>query len=151
MIIPSDKAEKRGIEVVAYLMCVAARTAPKTGGLDNIVSAVIGKETKEKIVDKMKDLCQETGDQHFLRDAEGVSKSELVVLLGTTSSSHLVDLGIALGSAVSIASNHRVDNRIMGRIGLAAQKLKLLGEEVSIIYGIPLSVSGKNIFFDRGS
>jgi len=27
----------------------------------------------------------------------------------------------------------------------------LLGEEVSIIYGIPLSVSGKNIFFDRGS
>lgn len=150
MIIPSKEEEKRGVEIVAHLMCVAARTAPKTGGIDNIVSAVISKETKGKIVDKMKELSQETGDQHFLRDAEGVSRAELVVLLGTTSSSHLIDLGIALGSAVSIASNHRVDNRIMGRIGLAAQKLKLLGEEASIIYGIPLSVSGKNIFFDRG-
>jgi uncharacterized ferredoxin-like protein len=59
------------------------------------------------------------------------------------------DLGIAIGSAVSVAADHRVDNRVMYSIGKAAKELKLLGEEASIIFGIPLSASGKSPFFDR--
>jgi uncharacterized ferredoxin-like protein len=59
------------------------------------------------------------------------------------------DLGIAIGSAVSVAMDARVDNRIMFSIGKAVKDMKLLGEEVKIIYGIPLSIAGKNLFFDR--
>ena len=62
---------------------------------------------------------------------------------------NITDLGIALGSAVNAASLHHADNRIMYSIGMAAKNLKLMGTKTKIIYGIPLSVTGKNIFFDR--
>lgn len=59
----------------------------------------------------------------------------------------LLDLGIALGSAVKTASIHNVDNRIMYRVGIAANRLDIM--DSNIIMGIPVSVSGKSIFFDR--
>lgn len=59
----------------------------------------------------------------------------------------LIDLGIALGSAVKTAQMLNVDNRIMYRIGAAARWAGLVDWE--IVMGIPLSASGKNIFFDR--
>ncbi len=58
-----------------------------------------------------------------------------------------IDLGIAIGSLVSVAKEFSVDNRVMYSIGVAARKLGLM--EAQIILGIPLSVKGKNIFFDR--
>jgi len=59
----------------------------------------------------------------------------------------LLDLGIALGSAAKIASELNVDNRIMYRIGVSAKRLKM--GKATISHGIPLSATGKNIFFDR--
>lgn len=59
----------------------------------------------------------------------------------------LLDLGIALGSAVKTASIHNVDNRIMYRAGVSAVRLGLM--ESNIVMGIPLSASSKSIFFDR--
>jgi uncharacterized ferredoxin-like protein len=59
----------------------------------------------------------------------------------------LLDMGIALGSAVKIASMLNVDNRIMYRIGAVAREIGVVDWDV--VMGIPLSVSGKNIFFDR--
>ena len=56
-----------------------------------------------------------------------------------------IDLGIALGSAVKAASDYNVDNRMMYSIGVAARKLKLM--DADLITGIPLSVTGKNIYF----
>jgi uncharacterized ferredoxin-like protein len=61
-----------------------------------------------------------------------------------------MDLGIALGSAVALVADNRVDNRIMFTIGQAAAKLGLLGEH-KMIMGIPLSASGKSVFFDRAA
>jgi uncharacterized ferredoxin-like protein len=58
-----------------------------------------------------------------------------------------VDLGIALGSAVKMAGELNIDNRIMYSVGAAAKKLGLLDSD--LIVGIPLSVTGKNPFFDR--
>ena len=58
-----------------------------------------------------------------------------------------IDLGIALGSAVKLAGELSMDNRIMYTIGAAAKKLNLLDSDV--IIGIPLSVTGKNPYFDR--
>jgi len=60
----------------------------------------------------------------------------------------LLDMGIALGSAAKVASDHNVDNRIMYRVGTSAVRLGL--SRANICHGIPLSASGKNIFFDRG-
>ena len=59
----------------------------------------------------------------------------------------LLDLGIALGSAAKVASEMNVDNRIMFNIGTSAIRLGL--SQARICHGIPLSASGKNIFFDR--
>ena len=59
-----------------------------------------------------------------------------------------LDLGIALGSAAKVASDHNVDNRIMYRVGVAAIRAGM--SQSNICHGIPLSATGKNIFFDRG-
>jgi len=59
----------------------------------------------------------------------------------------LLDLGIAIGSAVKTASILNVDNRIMYRIGVAARKMALV--DWDIVMGIPISATGKNIYFDR--
>jgi uncharacterized ferredoxin-like protein len=59
----------------------------------------------------------------------------------------MLDMGIALGSAVKTASELNVDNRIMYRIGVSARRLGLM--KSNIVHGIPLSATGKNIFFDR--
>lgn len=58
-----------------------------------------------------------------------------------------VDLGIALSSAAKMATELNIDNRMMYSIGAGAKKLGLLDSD--IIIGIPLSVTGKNPFFDR--
>lgn len=58
-----------------------------------------------------------------------------------------VDLGIALGSAVKTASLLNADNRVMYRIGVAARQVGLIAGEV--VVGIPLSATGKSIYFDR--
>lgn len=59
----------------------------------------------------------------------------------------LLDLGIALGSAVKIASLLNIDNRIMYRIGVVARRDRFVSDD--IVMGIPLSAWGKSIYFDR--
>ncbi|MCL5035973.1 MAG: DUF2148 domain-containing protein [Chloroflexi bacterium] len=61
----------------------------------------------------------------------------------------LIDLGIALGSAVRTAMDFCADNRIMYRLGAAARYGGFM--DASIIIGIPLSGTHKNPFFDRPS
>ena len=67
---------------------------------------------------------------------------------GPTCAFQAMDLGIALGSAVKLAAELCIDNRMMYTIGVAAKELGLLDSD--IIIGIPLSVTGKNPYFDRG-
>jgi uncharacterized ferredoxin-like protein len=59
----------------------------------------------------------------------------------------VMDLGIALGVAAKMAAEFNIDNRIMYTAGAAAMTLGLL--EADLIVGLPLSISEKNIFFDR--
>jgi uncharacterized ferredoxin-like protein len=59
----------------------------------------------------------------------------------------VLDMGIAIGSAVKTASIHNVDNRIMYRVGMIARKNNLI--DADYVMGIPLSALGKNIYFDR--
>ena len=159
----------------AQQLCVAARTAPKARGKDLLVTAIVSGADKTRLANTMRDIAKRDGVAFFERDAQNVEDSPVVVLIGTrkdviglphcgfcgfedcqalSKSSGVCafnsgDLGIALGSAVSRAADLRLDNRIMYSAGKAAVELQLLGSEVVIAYGIPLSASGKNIFFDR--
>jgi len=58
-----------------------------------------------------------------------------------------MDLGIAVASAAKTASELNVDNRMMYTVGAGAKAIGIL--DADIIIGIPLSASGKNIYFDR--
>ncbi|HPX73142.1 MAG: hypothetical protein BWY93_01702 [Euryarchaeota archaeon ADurb.BinA087] len=60
----------------------------------------------------------------------------------------MTDLGIAVGSAAKTASLLNLDNRIMYTAGVAGLSLGWM-ESCSVAYGIPVSVTGKSIFFDR--
>jgi len=161
---------------VAKLMIVAAKTAPKARGRDHLVMMIAEKSDIFTLSNKMIDLAEKEGIEIFKRDAENILLSPFLILIGTKIQTtgltkcsmcgfinceeknkfknipcvfNTGDLGIAIGSAVSIAMNHRVDNRIMYTVGQAAIELKLLGNDVPVIYGIPLSATGKNPFFDR--
>ena len=60
-----------------------------------------------------------------------------------------LDLGIAVGSAAAKAKDLCVDNRVLYSAGAAACYFKMINADVAM--GLPLSVKGKNIFFDRES
>lgn len=59
----------------------------------------------------------------------------------------LLDLGIALGAAASKAKDMCLDTRIMYSAGAAACVSGMIDAEIAI--ALPMSVSGKNIYFDR--
>ncbi|PKL13093.1 MAG: ferredoxin [Spirochaetae bacterium HGW-Spirochaetae-8] len=162
---------------IAKRMLIAARTAPKARGADRLGLAMASGDTIGVIAQQMRTMAIEgRGEEFFLRDADNLAQAQAVVLIGTMieplgltkcglcgysdctekrqhphhpCSFNTGDLGIAIGSAVSVAMEARVDNRVMFSIGMAARELGLLGPEVRIIYGIPLSVQSKNPFFDR--
>ena len=160
----------------AEAMCAAARTAPKTKGIDYLDACVVTGEEKEALAQEMERLAEPLGYAFFKRDAGNVRASEAVVLIGSEYHTRglnegcqlcnhencaacaqgpglcaydPLDLGIALGSAVSVAADARVDNRIMFSVGKAALSLGLMGEKVRIAFGIPLAAAGKSPFFDR--
>ena len=60
---------------------------------------------------------------------------------------YVMDLGIAVGSAVKTASILNVDNRVMYSVGVAALRLGMV--RGSLALGVPLSATGKSIYFDR--
>jgi uncharacterized ferredoxin-like protein len=166
------------IDVVAGLMTIAARTAPKAAGQDYVVVETVRGEGLQRLAAAMLDYGVTAGKKNFDRDGRNVDKSEAVVLIGIKDAKaaglncaacgfekcppintvetefkgpscamRILDMGIALGSAVKTAGILNVDNRIMYRIGVVARKLKLI--DADLVMGIPLSVTGKSIFFDR--
>lgn len=162
---------------VVKRMVTAAVTAPKAKGIRNMYTAIITGSDIIPIAVKMEQMALEFDVPSFHRDAQNIKQCDAMVLLGTAIQSinlkkcgmcgfancaeknkhstvpcvfNTGDLGIALGSAVSIAMDNRIDNRIMYTVGQAVKELDIFPENVSIIYAIPLKASSKNIFFDRG-
>lgn len=152
MIIDPVDTERDAVLSVARLMVAAARTAPKAGGRDSVKTLIITGEEKERLADTMQTMGRIPEENSW-----NVRDSEVVLLVGVDFGgpaedwfnfrAKLIDLGIALGSAVKIASDLNVDNRIMYSAGRAAVKAGLM--KADEVQGIPLSIKGKNIFFDR--
>lgn len=186
-LIDSREAEHEALLTTAKLMAAAARTAPKTRGLDSVKTLVVDGEDLQRLAAAMEAKVDAKAHRmpFYARDARNVANAGAVVLIGVTgepkkphdplncgacgyagcaeflAAEHVegedfagplcvfqsIDLGIAVASAVKVASELNVDNRVMYTAGAAARKLGLL--DADIIMGIPLSVSGKNPFFDR--
>jgi uncharacterized ferredoxin-like protein len=74
--------EKQGVLEVAKMMLVSARTAPKTGGVDDIITSLVEGEELEQIANAMDNIGEERGIDGFHRDANNVRDSDAVVLIG---------------------------------------------------------------------
>jgi len=167
------------IRTVADLMAVAARTAPKAAGQDYVVIKVIEGDECQRLAEEMIKYGEATGKKNFDRDGRNVAASAAVILIGIKDASsvglncgacgfetcaertaaeraefvgpqcafRLLDMGIALGSAAKMAGMLNVDNRIMYRAGVVARKMGLINAD--FVMGIPLSATGKSIYFDR--
>lgn len=170
----STELERTAALHVASLMVAAARTAPKTRGIDNIEIAAIDDEpTRKKLIARMRDLAAKEDRPGLARDAGNIEQAPVVVVIGVKSNTaglncgfcgkptcealeesggicsfNSIDLGIATASAAELAGRFHMDNRVMYSIGRASLDLGLLPNSRQAL-GIPLSVTGKNPFFDR--
>jgi len=185
----SAEVEVEGLHTVAELMAVASRTAPKTRGVDEVVTVIVSGVEKDAIADEMVRHVQRKRNPNvsFERDAENLRMSPLLLLVGVRGTTpkrpenplncgacgfetcaefikaekkkgedfegplcvwHAVDLGIALSSAAKTAAELNVDNRMMYTVGAAAKAKDVI--DADVIVGIPISATGKNIYFDRG-
>ena len=176
MIYESTDLERDAVLDAARRMCAAARTAPKAKGIDHIATMVLTGEDKDRVADELERLSEPLGYKFFLRDAKNVRAAGALVLLGAREGQrglnagcrhcHFedcadcaekggvcvydpMDLGIAIGSAVSVAADCRVDNRVLFSAGRAAISLNLLGEDVHMVMAVALAAAGKSPFFDR--
>jgi len=171
----SVELETTAAQQVAALMVAAARTAPKTRGIDNIRTAAIDDEpTRQRLIAKMREIAAKENRPSLARDAGNIERSPAVVVIGVEANTaglncgfcgkpscdaleeaggvctfNSIDLGIATASAAEVAGRHHIDNRVMFSIGRASLDLGLLGPKVKQALGIPLSVTGKSPFFDR--
>ena len=171
----SAELEKQAALQVAALMAAAARTAPKTRGIDNVrVLAIDDEATRQKLVAKMREISVKENRPGLTRDAGNIENSPAIVVIGVESnpaklncgfcgkptcdelsaaggvcSFNSIDLGIAVASAAGVAAQHHVDNRTMYSIGNACLAMKLLGDNVKQALALPLSITGKSPFFDR--
>ena len=157
-------------------MALAARTAPKGRGNDQLHILILAEGEIPVLADRMREIGHAENIAFFLRDAENLKATPVLLLIGTECNPYEVphcgycgytdckenresavapcafstgDLGIALGSAVALAARKHIDNRIMFSAGKAAMELGLFPAPVKVAYGIPLSATGKNPFFDR--
>jgi uncharacterized ferredoxin-like protein len=171
----SAELEKQAAQQVAALMVAAARTAPKTRGIDNIrIAAIDDEPTKQQLIAKMREIATKENRPGLARDAGNIENSPTLVIIGVEANTsglncgycghptcealeaangvctfNSIDLGIATASAAEVAGRHHVDNRVMYSIGRASLDLGLLGPKVKLALGLPLSVTGKSPFFDR--
>jgi uncharacterized ferredoxin-like protein len=171
----SLELETAAAQHVSGLMAAAARTAPKTRGIDNIRTAAIDDApTRQTLIAKMREIAAQENRPGMARDAGNIERAPTIVLIGVEANSvglncgfcgqptcealeaaggicafNSIDLGIATASAAEVAGRFHLDNRVMYSIGRAALDLGWLGPKVKQALGIPLSVTGKNPFFDR--
>lgn len=172
MIIFEEDIRNENIKSIAKKLMTAARTAPKARGIDNLVIAMATDDTIIEISDKMKQLAVERNMDFLNRDALNLLQCGAIVLFGTKINPlgldcgacgfpscaikpktvpcffNANDMGIAIGSAVSLAADFRVDSRVMFSVGQAVMALNLM-PECSMVLALPIAVKEKNVFFDR--
>lgn len=156
-------------------MATAARTAPKARGKDTFSIAICDKKDIILLSSQLEKDYKEFNQEFLLRDSKNILEASYVLLIGTRIEVlglncgycgfatcekkikagkeipcffNAEDLGLAIGSAVSVAMERRVDNRVMFSVGRAALRAGLMEGNNQCI-AIVLSTTSKNPFFDR--
>ena len=93
MIYSSKDMESRAVLDTAAKICAAARTAPKTRGMDGLVTCVLTGEDKSQLAAQMRKLADELDYAFFNRDADNVDASDAVVLFGMEEVRRRLDAG----------------------------------------------------------
>ena len=174
MILNERSLRNEHLHLVARQMATAARTAPKGKGLDMLEIIVVDGNDIACLSEKMKEIASIKNLEFFIRDSENILHAEAILIIGARNQNHglncgycgfatcaekdtytnvtcalnITDVGIAIGSATAMAADWRVDSRVMFSVGLAAKELGWLNN-CNVGYGIPISASSKNPFFDR--
>jgi uncharacterized ferredoxin-like protein len=83
-LIRSREGEKDALIQTARLMLVSVRTAPKSGGIDDVLAVVAYGKEKDAIAGEMEKIAQEreSASAGFKRDAQNLRDSEAVLLVG---------------------------------------------------------------------
>ena len=176
MIFKREDATREAALAVGKKMVAAAITAPKGCGHDNVEALLLDGEEMMELAKHCREIGEESGVDFFIRDAHTIELSHCIVLIGANNNPilldgcglcgletcaktkeagancafNIVDLGIAIGSAVGVAANNRIDNRVLFSGGVAALRMGgLFSDNVNVCFAIPLSAYSKNIFFDR--
>lgn len=175
MKIDERATRKERLLAVAQQMATAARTAPKARGLDIIEICIVTDNDIEALSKEMAQYGKSAGLAFFERDSANILSAEAVMLVGTRQQTlglncgycgfdtcaekiktspqtpcafNSIDVGIAIGSACSVAADCRADTRVMYSVGKAAELLGWMPSCHQII-GIAIGCSSKNTFFDR--
>lgn len=172
MIIDERESRHERAVAAAKKMITAARTAPKTRGVDLIEACILTGEDIARLSQAMAELHATTGRPVYERDSRNIMQAECIVLIGTRLSPmglncghcgfptcgkkpqevpcamNVTDVGIAIGSACAMAADCRVDCRVMFSAGMGAMKLGIL-HDCTQVFAIPVAASSKNPFFDR--
>ncbi|MDR1055463.1 MAG: DUF2148 domain-containing protein [Prevotellaceae bacterium] len=161
---------------IARQIIIAACTAPKGRGRDTLAVFLAEGDTIEQLALQMEKIGEREDAHFFIRDAGNIRLSPVIVFIGSKILAggipacgycgftncagkdkypevpcvfNGVDLGIAVGSAVTVAAACKADNRVMFSVGKAAIELGLVDKDIKILFGIPLTSSSKSPFFDR--
>lgn len=165
--------------MVAGLMELSARTAPKSRGEDFVGAKIVSEEDLRTLADAMERYGREKGAVNFDRDAENIRRSDALLLLslnnpkptglncGACGHSQCADVKPVEGSEfVGPLCIWRVLDLGIA-LGSAAKTASLLNADNRVMYrpgvvarkigllegdlvvGIPISATSKNIYFDR--
>lgn len=173
MIVNERQDRTASVIEAARRIMTAARTAPKSRGNDLVEVAMVTGEDIQRLSQAMAELFEITGRPVYQRDSANILSAEAVIVIGVQQrpmelncghcgfetcatkpsqapcAMNATDVGIAIGSAVSMAADLRIDARVMFSAGMGAKRLGIL-DGCGQMYAIPLSASSKNPFFDRG-
>ena len=161
------------------MLAVAAITAPKARGDDVVGYRILHGEQLKTFAEQMKEYGEISGRKNYDRDAKNLLNADALLILylngehrgnlncgacgydtcaefelrqgpefnGPICAIRSIDLGVAIGSAAKMAGILNMDNRVMYRVGPVALKYGWI--DGTLAMGIPVSITSKNIFFDR--
>ncbi len=94
-----------------------------------------------------RDMVRALKEEQFEKNRQMQEKEMEMGYTVRTCVMRMMDIGVALSSAAKTASMLNVDNRVQQRVGATARALGYIRGEV--VMGIPVSISGKSIYYDR--
>jgi uncharacterized ferredoxin-like protein len=81
-LINNEEGEREALLYASRFMLVSARTAPKSGGIDDVSTLIVLGKEKEVLAAEMDKIAEERRVEGFKRDAKNVRDSVAVVLIG---------------------------------------------------------------------